>query len=176
MEFIEAMPGMIGRVRGVLLNALQADPADLESLHARARSIKGLSGDMSFEGFVARLENFSDKQAEIEGIISLATNRPSRMWTDREIEAALTRISELGFKFRQLEAQATLRGRSSSRRVFAVTMAGAGQDVVETVEVSNEDLSAVSEKARLVEVLLKELPRELAVAALSEAGLNLIRK
>ena len=55
-------------------------------------------------------------------------------------------------------------------------MAGAGQDVVETVEVSNEDLSAVSEKARLVEVLLKELPRELAMAALSEAGLNLIRK
>lgn len=173
-EFVKAMPGMIGKVREVLFTALQADPSDLESLHRRAANVRKLSGDVAFDGFVARLERFQDHQSDIEGLISLATSRPSSMWTDREIEAAKTKLADLAYRFRQLEGKASLRGRDSLRRVFTVTFAGKESDLQMPVEVDIKDQTVIDEKASLVKEHLKGLPINIALAILSEAGINLV--
>lgn len=170
-EFVAAMPGMIGRVRDHLFNALEASPADLIALHARAENIKGLSGDMTLEAFIARLEAFEDRQSDIEGIISLASSRPATMWTDREIQVAMSRISELAFAFRKQEIFAQLRGRSAERRVFSVVFGAGEGDASETVEISADDAARAKAEADKVIESLKHLPANVMLAALTEAGL-----
>ena len=173
-EFVAAMPGMIGNVRDILLNSLKAEPDDLESLHSRARNIKGLSGNMAFDAFVARIENFKDKQWEIEGIISLATNKPSKMWTDREIEIAKTKIVELGFQFRQLEAQAAIRGRVENQLIFSLTALGISDDVRQVIEYDRAEASDIKNKAADLVNSLRNLDSKNMLAILTEATVLLI--
>lgn len=174
-EYIAAMPGMLGKVREHLFRALEADPSDLETLRERAKNIKGLSGDMSLEAFIARLVTFDDSPSDIEGIISLATSRPSQMWTDREVLAALSRISELAFAFRKQEGFARLRGRTGSRRIMSVAFGTAEGDLNETIELSAIEDAAARAKARGIADFLAGVPREIALAALSEAGLLVVK-
>ena len=170
-EFVAAMPGMIERVRDHLFNALKASPADLITLHARAENIKGLSGDMTLEAFIARLEAFEDSQSDIEGIISLASSRPATMWTDREIQVAMSRISELAFAFRRQETFSHLRGRSEERRVFSVAFGAAEDDATETIEISTDDAARAKMEAENLLQSLKHLPANIMLAALTEAGI-----
>lgn len=170
-EFVVAMPGMIERVRDHLFNALKASPADLITLHARAENIKGLSGDMTLEAFIARLEAFEDSQSDIEGIISLASSRPATMWTDREIQVAMSRISELAFAFRRQETFSHLRGRSEERRVFSVAFGAAEDDATETIEISTDDAARAKMEAENLLQSLKHLPANIMLAALTEAGI-----
>ena len=170
-EYVAAMPSMLENVREHLFAALEADNGDLEALHARAKNIKGLSGDMTLEAFIARLETFDDAPHDIEGIISLATSRPAQMWTDREVLTALSRISELAFAFRKQESFARLRGRSGSRRVLNVVLGAAEGDLNETIELSPVEDAQAKSKAAGIADFLAGVPREVALAALSEAGL-----
>lgn len=170
-EYAQAMPGMLQKVRDHLFAALEADPADLETLHARAGAVRSLSGDMALEAFISRLATFSDVPSDIEGFISLATGRPSQMWTDREVLTALSRISELAFAFRRQEGFARLRGRTGNRRILSLAFGSAEGDLNESFELSPlEDDTAKAKASGIVE-FLKGVPREVALAALSEAAL-----
>lgn len=172
-EFVAAMPAMLQHVKEHLFTALRASESNLEALRERARNIKGLSGDMTLEAFIARLERFENKASDIEGIISLATSRPAQMWTDREVQVCISKISELAYAFRKQESFASLRGRRAGARVLSFTCGDPSTDLTEDIELTAEE----DEKARLagkrVAELLASLPRNVALAALSDAGIEL---
>lgn len=175
-EFVAAMPNMLDKVRDHLFRSIGADPKDLVSIRERAKNIKGLSGSMALEAFIARLERFENSNADIEGIISLATSRPSQMWTDREVLAALSKISEFGMEFRKQESFAALRGRREERRVFSLNFANPDDDLQETIEIDEKEAEQVKDVVARLQKILGEMPKNIALAALSDAGVALVRK
>lgn len=172
-EFMAAMPTMLQNVREHLFKALRASSDDLEALHERAKNIKGLSGDMTLEAFIARMERFENKETDIEGIISLATGRPAQMWTDREVQLCISKISEFAYDFRKQESFAALRGRRAGVRVLSLTCADPKSDLTEAIELSAEEDEKAREEGKHVAQLLAAFPRNIALAALSEAGIVL---
>lgn len=170
-EFLGAMPKMLETVKAHLYASLQVDPDRLDDLRKRAEAIKGLSGSMVQEAFVARMCSFTGVRTNIEGLISLATNRPAQMWTDRDVQLALTKISELSFAFREQEKFSAMRGREGNRRVFGVTVASGDRDVVRTVDLTREEGAVARERARSMFESLNGLDPKIALGVLAELGI-----
>lgn len=174
-EYVNAFPAMIERVREHLFAALDADPKAIDDLKARAENILRKSGNTSLDAFLAHIVNFREEGPQsIQSIISLASGRPMQFWTDREIEAALSRITDYALEFRKQEVFAPLRGGEVKRHYVGIAFStGMGRDVMEEIELSERKARrAKDESARIVE-MFKGLPRDIAFAALSEAGLEL---
>lgn len=174
-EYLAAMPELIAKTSTLLLKALDAQAEDLPALNKRAQSIKGLSGKMILEAFIARLEKFTNSRADVEGLIGLACAKPAFTWTDSDMQIAQTKLCDLAFDFRRIEAQGALRNRSTSRRVFSLVLGGADGDVSETIDLSAESAAAVSSASSQIEALIKALPKEVALAALAEAGVKYLK-
>lgn len=170
-EFLEAMPKMLNMVKEHLYRALQIEEKDLVALNARAKAVKGLSGNMVQEAFVSRLSVFTGAESDITGLISLATNRPVQMWSDRDIQAALSKIDELAYSFRKQETFAALHGREENCRVFGVTVASGDQDVVHTVSLSREESAVAVSQAKLLAKSLVSLDPKVALGTLAELGI-----
>lgn len=174
-EYLEAMPKMIEKTKRLLFDALKADPMDLEDIHQRALSIKGISGQMQIEAFIARLEKFKNTRFDIEGFIGLACSRPSFQWTDNDIRLAQAKLVEFAFEFRQFEAMGAMLGRNTKRRVFALVLGGASADIKETVELSDGDENRARMVSKQIRAMLSEVDRTVAIAALAEAGFSIIK-
>ncbi len=168
---------MLASVSQALLSALDHEGRTLESLHLRAITVKGITGDFRLDAFAGRLEQFDGSQAAVEGLISLAVSKPSISWVDRDIDAAILQLSNWAIEFRRAEAMATLRGRPSTRRVIGVVFgASHGNDVTGTVDVSESDIPAVDDLVKRVLATVYQEKPEIVLAALAEAGALLMKQ
>lgn len=174
-EYLGAMPKMIEHTKRILFDSLKADPTKTEDIRSRASSIKGTSGQMQLEAFIARLEKYAGKREDIEGFISLACSKPTFLWTDNDIRIAQTKLAEFAFEFRQLEALGSLLGRNTKRRVFSLVLGAAHGDVCETVELSDSDEVRVKEFADRIQKILSSEDRSIALGALAGAGYSIIK-
>lgn len=170
-EYLEAMPKMLNSVKEHLYRALQITEKDLVELNARAKAVKGLSGNMVQEAFVSRLSVFKGAETDVTGLISLATNRPAQMWTDRDIQVALSKIDELAYSFRKQETFAALHGREENCRVFGITVASGDRDVVHTVNLSREESAVAVLHAKQLAKSLESLDPKIALGTLAELGI-----
>jgi hypothetical protein len=84
-----------------------------------------VTGDLRQDAFAARLAKHDGTRESIEGILSLAANKPPRDWNDRDIDSALLEIARFALRFRQAEALVSVRGRKPTSEAFAVVI-GAG--------------------------------------------------
>ena len=171
-ELTSAYPKVLEDVMATTLRALDQTDRDLGRLRSRAKVVRGIAGEFRLEAFVTRLENFDGTQASIEGLVSLATSKPPAQWVDRDIDGALLQLGTWAHDFRRAETVAPLRGRTSTRRAIGVVFgASMGREIAVSIDIDDKDSAAVSSLAsRLVTQLLLECPRELALAALAEAG------
>lgn len=169
-ELQAAYSAELERVASRMLNAIDHS-GPLSGLRERARAVNGKSGDFKLDAFAGRLEAFNGDQADIEGLISLATNKPATLLSDHDMEAASVQLAKWGFDFRRIEALASLEGRKASRRALAVVF-GAGDTVSATFDVAERDLAEVQRIAQgMVEhVVSKRVSPDLFLAALAEAG------
>jgi hypothetical protein len=170
-ELTEAYGAMLGRVRRHLLDALDQMDRPLHELQQRAATVKGITGDLRLDAFAGRLELADESASVVEGLISLAVNKPSAQWVDRDIDAAMGALGNWAVDFRKAEAMAPLRNRPSTRRVLGVVFgASHGQDKSGYVDIAEKDTPAVD---RLVKAFLADTVGErpeVILAALAEAG------
>jgi len=124
---------------------------------------------------VARLDTFNGSIESIEGLISLATNKPPAQWVDRDIDGALLQLGTWAHDFRRAETLAPMRGRPSTRRAIGVVFGGGmGREAMASIDIDEKDSSTVSRLAAQLLASLQQQHRGVALAALAEAGALLL--
>jgi len=176
-EIAGAYDALLSRIETTMLEALDAPARKLERLRARAEAVAGVTGDLRQDAFATRVAKHDGSKESIEGILSLAANKPPRDWNDRDIDMALLEIAKASLRFRQAEAFVSVRGRKPTSEAFAVVI-GAGaqtQTVSRTFTISDTHREAVESMADMVASTLKAEGHSVDVllAALAKAGMRL---
>lgn len=176
-ELAGAYEAMLRRVNSAMLEALDAPRAQLDRLRARAEAVAGITGDLRQDSFATRLAKYDGSIISIEGILSLAANKPPRDWTDRDIDAATLEISKVALRFRQAEAFVSVKGRKPNSEAFAVVIgSGTGAKMISrSFDITDRHRQAVESKANEIATQLKRegLGTDVLLAILAKAGMQL---
>ncbi|MDT7834700.1 ATP-binding protein [Aquabacterium sp. OR-4] len=176
-ELAGAYEAMLRSVDAAMLEALDAPPDKLDRLRARAEAVAGITGDLRQDSFATRLAKHDGSTVSIEGILSLAANKPPRDWTDRDIDAATLEISKVALRFRQAEAFVSVKGRKPNSEAFAVIIgAGTGAKMISrSFDITDRHRQAVESKADEIAAQLKKqgLGTDVLLAILAKAGMRL---
>lgn len=174
-ELVSAYPKILNEVKTTVLKALDQADGDAVRLRARAKVVKGIAGEFRLEAFVARLETYDGSEPSIEGLLSLGSDKPPAQWVDRDVDRALLQLASWAHDFRRAETLAPLRGRPSTRRAIGVVFGGGlGREASTSFDIDDKDSTLVSKLAGRLIADLQNQPRELALAALAEAGALLV--
>jgi hypothetical protein len=176
-ELASAYDALLKRIESSMLEALDAPSEGFDRLQARAEAVSGVTGDLRQDAFSARLVKHDGGKESVEGILSLAANKPPRDWNDRDIDSALLEIARFALRFRQSEALVSVRGRKPTSEAFAVVI-GAGrqtQTVSREFDIPDRHRAKVDSLAdELVEKLASQgLKTDVLMAVLAKAGLRL---
>lgn len=178
LELAGSYQGMVRSMEAKMLSELDTTPGDFEGLRHRAQVVEGISGDFRLNAFASRLVGYDGSLASMEGILSLAANKPPRLWSDSDIDSALIEVASWATRFRQIEALAAVKGRGPTREAFAVVVGagGAAKAMMRSFDVPERDKAAVNQlAASIVDGLAsKGFRSELLLAALAKAGLALL--
>jgi hypothetical protein len=170
-EIQSSYPAILKQVLVAVMDALDQSDLNFLNLNNRAKVIKGIAGEFMMEAFVVRLENFDGSPQSIESLISLGSSKAPNQWIDRDIDAALMQLANWAHDFRRAETLAPMRGRPSTRRALGVVFGGKrGEEVVASVDIDDRDSGTVSKLASRLVADLQAQPKDIALAALAEAG------
>jgi len=175
-ELVQSYPTMLHRLRDVMLAELQVPntaPNSIAELRARAENISQLAGDFRLEAFVGRLAHFDGSDAGVEGIASLAANKPARDWVDPDLDNATIELADLAQRFLRAETFARVKGRPEKRQAIALVIGREGRPVpiLEEFAIADTDRAAVNEVIDRVATALDEADmsrRNIILAALAE--------
>ena len=171
-EISEAYPEMLASLEKDLLRELRVQGKQgLANLRARAERVTGITGNFRLDAFATRLSSFDGSMDVLEGLASLAANKPPRDWVDRDVDAARIELAALARDFLRAEGLAHVAGREQSRFALAIFMSdpkGAGVLRPE-VELDAGEL----DQARAIANSLRErisagVSRDVAIAAAAE--------
>ena len=176
-ELVGAYPGMLRELAATMLHELRipdGTKVEIAELHLRAETVRGLTGNYRLDAFATRLTSYTGTEEEIEGIASLAANKPPRDWVDRDIDQARIEIAALAQEFARAEGLAHVKGRGDTRHAISVIFG----DPTRPSPVTSEFDIAVNQQSevdRLVTaiaaVVAKTNPsRNIILAALVELG------
>lgn len=176
-ELQTAYPEMLQDLASTLLKELRYDQcSDIEffDLHSRCENVRGLSGNFRLDALAARLGSFTGEIGEIEGIASLAANKPARDWVDRDIDAAKIELAALAQQFLRAEGLAHLKGRGDRQTSMAVYISDPSYPapVSPFVELDNCERKKAKALAVQIELLIanSELGPAIAFGALAQVG------
>jgi hypothetical protein len=176
-ELKQAYPTRLKSLEEKLFMALD-HKQDLQKLHERAVTVKGISGDFLLDSFATRLSTYIGDQRDLEGLVSLAINKPPRDWGDTDIDAAILQIGKWAMEFRRVEALAYLQNRTSTRRAFAVAFGASNNRSSSTViDISNDESEALQEVVSNLRKTIsntKNIRNHVILAALAEVGVQLL--
>jgi hypothetical protein len=176
-EIAQAYDNLLARIQSSMLEALDAPADRLDRLRARAEVLTGVTGDLRQDAFATRLAKHDGSKASVEGILSLAANKPPRDWNDRDIDHALLDIAQAALRFRQAEAFASVKGRNPTSEAFAVVIGAGAQTrtVSRSFSIPDRHRDAVESMAeRLAATLMAEgHSTDILLAALAKAGMRL---
>ena len=139
----------------------------------RTESVNGLSSDLKFEAFAARVGELVLGTGNLEEVAGTLQPKPMRDWSDRNREGALSEVVRFGRRFRQAEAVALMRDSKSNTEAIALIV---GVDPKQPPILQSFELSQVEQEtaSRLADYILedignREYSHELALAALARA-------
>ncbi len=179
-ELVEAYPAMLQELQQAMLRELRIEtltPTALATLHERAEAIKGLTGNYRLDAFATRLSTYSGDDEEIEGLASLAANKPPRDWVDRDVDHARVEIAALAQEFVRAEAFAHVKGREDGRVKMAIFISDPNRP--SPVKPDFDIGAAQQRQARMLADELEQflgdakVDRNVALAALAELGARL---
>lgn len=131
-----AFPALLNEISGTIRHEFRLDAeGGLDALPARARAVKGSSGDLRLDALAVYLEAYEDRPEQAEAIAALAVHKPARDWTDRDVDAAKLTISELAQRFMRAEALAHVKGRSGTAEVIGIVTSAPGRPAPLVTEV-----------------------------------------
>ena len=184
-ELRQAYASMLHRLREILLTELEA-PNALESvlaeLRVRAENVRQLSGDHRLEAFIIRLARFQGHEEDMEGLASLAGNKPVSMWVDPDVDRAAVELADLAQRFKRLEAYAHVKGRPDKRHAMALVIGRSGrpeplhahfdvadldQEGIDTLLLKMQDALVGEERPNVILAALVELSAQYLSAASS---------
>ena len=176
LELSSCYGNMLSEVEAKMLSALDASRDDLDTLRNRAKSVAGISGDFQIDSFATRLSNYDGSREALEGILSLAAERPPREWVDRHIDAAILELTKLSRRFRESEAFVSVQGRQAHSEAIAVVI-GAGSEtktISRSFAITDRHRKMVDKKAEEIASMLKSegFETEVLLAILAKAGIK----
>lgn len=183
-EMVSAYPKLMAGLRQQLLDELQIDGKGkfaLEEIHLRAKNIMHVSGDFKLDAFAARLSTFKDNDSDIEGLMSLAADKPTRDWIDLDVNRAKLRIAELSQQFNHTEAYGRVQNREDYRQAiaFMVGLNGKPKTFVREFTVKQTQQKTIQEiEERLSKILFGEVKasEDLMLAVLANIGARILEK
>lgn len=175
-ELVQSYPSMLRRLNDLMLGELQvpnSSPQSLAELRARAENVKDIGGDFRLNAFVGRLSSFGGNEEDIEGLASLAANKPPRDWTDSDLDRAALEIANLAQMFVKAENFARVKGRVDKRHAMAVVVGinGRPAPLHAEFEVTENERSRIDEIIARLEGVIDDSDdkkRRLLLAALAE--------
>lgn len=176
-ELAGAYGKMLAEVEAKMLSALDASRDDLDPLRERAKSVCGISGDLQLDGFATRLAGFDGSRASLEGILSLAIEKPPHDWVDRHIDTAILELAKFARRFREAEAFVAVKGRKAHSEAIAVVI-GTGSDtktISRSFAISARHSKTVEAKADEIALMLEGqgLGTDILLAILAKVGMKL---
>jgi len=178
-ELKSAYQGMLSSLKASLFTEVRVEDEALalDTLHARAVAVKGLTGNFRLDALATRLSTFEGRIDEVEGLASLAANKPPREWVDRDVDAARVELAALSQQFLKAEIVQHLKGRDGGRLAMAVYISDPRfpEPRAREIEISTKDRALADElAARMREVLSADnISLDVAFAALASLGLTL---
>jgi hypothetical protein len=179
-ELETAYPDMLSDLARTLFKELRYDPSSDDNyrlLHERCETVRGLSGNFRLDALATRLEGFAGELEQIEGIASLAANKPARDWVDRDIDAAKMELAALAQQFLRAEGLAHLKGRSDRQTSMAVYISDPSYPapVSPFIELSDTDRMRAEVLAKEIRQLIdrSDVNSEIAIGAIARLGLAL---
>jgi hypothetical protein len=148
-----------------------------ESLHDRASRLRGLTGELRVEAFVNRMESYRFADTEsIEGVASLAANKPCQDWSDNDYDAALVSIAELAQRFNRAEGYARVKNRTGGRHAISIVVGfeHAPKIMSKEFDIYDKDRKQVTEIVRLMSKVAGGARSDIVLAALAQIGSQLI--
>ena len=163
------------------LQVLNSSPEAMASLRDRAENVREVSGDFRLNAFIGRLAQFKGTDADIEGLASLAANKPPRDWTDPDLNQAALELASFAQQFIRTEAFARVKGRGDKRHAMAVVVGMGNQPTPTSHEffVSDADRGAIEDLIYRVELTLGQADQEqkhVILAALAEISARFMRE
>ncbi|WP_188262695.1 ATP-binding protein [Azospirillum tabaci] len=179
-ELVGIYPQMLRELEAVMLAELRVrerGPAELAELHSRAETVLGLTGNYRLDAFATRLKGYSGLEEEIEGIASLAANRPPRDWVDRDIDQARIEVAALAQQFLKAESLAHVKGRPDKRFRMSIVLSDPhrASPISPDFDIAESQRNQVEELAEeLLHILVRKgAERDVALAALTELAARL---
>lgn len=174
IELKNIYPNMLNNLKNKMLKELNVeDNVDsLTRLRSRGENIKEITGNFRLDAFINRVTSFNGQLDEIEGIASLAANKPPRDWIDRDIDQATIEIADLAQQFNRVEGFARVSGRTDKSHAVAVVVGFDGGPKLnwEQFHISDQDKSGVDALVSRFQKIIEEdkIPKNLALAAMAE--------
>lgn len=171
-EISDTYPEMLASLEKDLLRELRVQGKQgLANLRARAERVTGITGNFRLDAFATRLSSFDGSVDVLEGLASLAANKPPRDWVDRDVDAARIELAALARDFLRAEGLAHVAGREQSRFALAIFMSdpkGAGiiRPEVELDAGELDEARAIADSLR--ERISAGVSRDVAIAAAAE--------
>ena len=183
-ELVLAYPSMLHRLRDLMLAELQVpnvSPQSLAELRDRAENIRQLAGDFRLDAFVGRLSQFDGSDESVEGIASLAANKPPRDWVDPDLDHAAIELADMAQKFLRAETYARVKGRPDKRQAMAVVIGinGRPAPLLEEFDIADSDRATVNDLIEQVSITLEQSDissRSIILAALAELSTRYMQK
>ena len=179
-ELVRAYPQMLRELATTMLTELRipnGTDAEIAELHIRAETVRGLTGNYRLDAFITRLTTYTGAEDEIEGIASLAANRPPREWVDRDIDQARIEIAALAQEFVKAEGLAHVKGRRDRRHAMALYFGDPTRPspITPEFDIAVDQQPEVDRLVAAFSALLSknQSSRNVALAALAELGSQL---
>jgi hypothetical protein len=183
-ELVGAYPSMLERLADNMLAELQVPNSSaqaLAELRARADNIRELSGDFRLNAYVGRLAMYEGRREDIEGLASLATNKPARDWIDSDLDKAAIELTDFAQQFNRAEVFARVKGREDMRHSMAVVvgMGNRPAPYMNEFDVNDSDRKKAKLIAKkLIQKIEDEKPENenIVFAALAELSYEYMRR
>jgi hypothetical protein len=183
-ELVQCYPTLVSSFRKQLLDELQVEVEGKlanEEILLRSKNILHISGDFKLDAFAIRLSTFENTDTEIESLMSLAADKPSKDWIDLDVNRAKLRIAELAQKFNHTEAYGRVQNREDFRQAVAFMI---GLD--SSPKTFNKEFTIKQSQKKIVSQIENRLLRSIAeekgiednliLAALANIGARILEK
>jgi len=179
-EIAMAYPKMLSEVEIKMLEALDATSEDLACLRERAAAVAGISGHFRLDAFSTRLSSYDGSRRALEGILSLAAEKPPCDWVDRHIDTAVLELVQFARRFREAEAFVSVKGREAHSEAIALVI-GTGADtttISRSFAISERHRQTVDNKAaELASVLQSQgFETDVLLAILAKTSMQLVKE
>ncbi|HDZ2920606.1 TPA: ATP-binding protein, partial [Klebsiella pneumoniae] len=139
--------------------------------------VSGISGDFRFDAFSTRLKDLDEHNESIESILSLAANKPPRLWSDNDIDVALIEIATWAKKFKKMEILSSIKNRKPTREAFAFIFDGHDNGTIQAeYDIKTSDINIVENISQKIlgELNNSDLNKNMLLAVLAKVSLTIV--